>query len=943
MHSNMQLCMFGAGVPGSGWTSGPKVGPVDASRNPALRVAATLSALAVVVAACTDSGDDAADDGADGTGPAAIALTTEVGDDARLTVRSGDRDLLVSADDGAVAWRTAEQAAAPKGGAYLGHELLTSEPESEAPWTDATAATVTGDGDGDGDTVRATLTAGQHGDGEATLSAEPAGDGITRITVTAPEGANEVSVSFACGDDERFYGFGAQTWATQHRGETIPIWVVEQGLGKVTPETPEPVPSLLGEPYDSYLPMPWFASSAGYGISLDTTRYSTFELCTAEHPDRWTITTWDDELSWFVIGGDTPRDLLVRYTGLVGRPLREPPDWFYAPMNDAVRGRANVERVARVLRDNDIASSVIWTEDWIGLGSAATGLRLSHDWDVSPDDYPDLRSMTDALHDDGFRFLGYVSPFIPDAAATPGGTATLPSGQEVTLFPQNDVKWPEAIEGGFTITDEGGEPYRMLSPPFVSPPGSALDVTNDEAVAWFQGWIERAEALGLDGSMTDFGEWVPVDARFADGRTGAEVHNEYPLLWQQANRDVWERLRPDGDYLFYVRSGFTGTARLAPAVWGGDQNTTFDRLDGLGSVITMGVNLGLSGIGYYGHDIAGYSAFALPGIENTPTTEELFLRWAAIGAYTPMMRTHHGSRYGENWSFEGAPNPANPVEPIQDPETLATWKRLADEHIQLFPYLKAYGAEYAETGLPIMRHLWLTYPDDPVVWRGLPDDPRFDAFAAVGRPERELFQYLLGDQLLVAPIIDEGATSRPVYLPAGRWYDLRTGEAFVGPTVVEATAAPGEIPVFAPAGALVPRLPSGVETLVPTDDPEVVDVSDVADRMVVDVFLGTDGSFALTDGTRLELTSGEVPGRDAGGDVAGGRDGDGEVAVTVTVDGEAIPPAAGDPGDPPVGATVVVLPEGDDVTAEITVGGTTHRLTITDAPTARAYTLRIRA
>ncbi len=895
-------------------------GPLGSSPCGAARrgVALALAALAVVTAGCTGA-DDGADDGS--TDPAVPALTTEVADDARITVRAGARELITSPDDGAVAWRTAEQTAAPKGGTYLGHELLASQPATEAPWTEAVSAEVTDDGG----VVQATL--GADG-GEAALSAEPAGEGITRVTVTAPEGADEIAVSFACGADERFYGFGAQTWATQHRGETIPIWVVEQGLGKLTPETPEPAPALLGEPYDSYLPMPWFASSEGYGISLDTTRYSTFELCTPEHPDRWTITTWDDELSWFVIGGDTPEELLVRYTGLVGRPLREPPDWFYAPMNDAVRGRANVERVAGVLRDNDIASSVIWTEDWIGLGSAATGLRLSHDWDVSPNDYPDLASMTDALHDDGFRFLGYFSPFTPDAAATPGGTATLPSGQQVTLHPQNDVKWPEAVDGGFTFTDEAGEPYRMLSPPFVPPPGSALDVTDAEAVEWFQGWVEDAEALGLDGSMTDFGEWVPVDARFGDGRTGAEVHNEYPLLWQQANRDVWERLRPDGDYLFYVRSGYTGTARLAPAVWGGDQNTTFDRLDGLGSVVTMGVNLGLSGIGYYGHDIAGYSAFAVPGIENTPTTKELFLRWAAIGAYTPMMRTHHGSRYGENWSFEGGPNPANPVEPLQDAATLTTWKRLADEHIQLFPYLKAYGAEYAETGLPIMRHLWLAYPDDPAVQAGRPDDPRFDTFAAVGRPAREMFEYLLGDELLVAPIIDEGATSRPVYLPAGRWYDIRTGEAFVGPTVVEATAAPGEVPVYAPAGALVPRLPSGVETLVETADPEVVDVTDVADRMVLDVFLGADGTFALPDGTTFELTSGEVP--------TGGDD-----AVAITVDGAGVEPTSSPEGLS--GLVTAELPAGDQVTAEIGVGDTDHRLTITGAPRARAYTLRIRS
>ena len=412
----------------------------------------------------------------------------------------------------------------------------------------------------------------------------------------------------------------------------------------------------------------------------------------------------------------------------------------------------------------------------------------------------------------------------------------------------------------------------MLTPPFVPPGGAGLDVTDAEAVEWFKGYLAEAEAQGLDGSMTDFGEWVPFDAQFEDGSTGAETHNRYPLLWQKANREFWDAARPDGDFLFYVRSGYTGTQQFAPAFWGGDQNTTYDRLDGLGSVVTLGVNLGLSGIPFYGHDIAGYSAFAIEGVEDTPTDRELFLRWASIGAYTPMMRTHHGSRYGENWSFEGGPNPAKPEEPLADPSTLEVWKTLAAEHISLFPYQQAYGQEAVERGVPIMRHPLLVYPDDPVFAGELPDEPAWAEFDAVSLPEGETFQYFLGDELLVAPVIDEGATERPVYLPSGDWVEIHTGERIGGPTTVTAPAEPGEIAVYAPAGAVIPRLPEGVETLAPTDDPDIVDHTDVEDELVVDVVAGADGSFTLVDGTSFELT---------GDAVFGGE-------VTATVDGDAV-------------------------------------------------------
>lgn len=680
-----------------------------------------------------------------------------------------------------------------------------------------------------------------------------AGNGsVIKVSLSVPAGQNQLSQSFLCGADERFYGFGSQSFATQHRGQTVPLWVNEGGLGKVAPGE-ERQSSFQGEIYDSHVPVPFFMSSAGYGVYLETYHRAVIELCTEDHADSWRLEVWDDEVTFYVFAADTALELLEIYGELGGNPLRMPPDWFFAPMNDAVRGQENVLRVMNKIRDNNIPSSVMWSEDWIGVGSQATGFRLSHDWDYSEYEYPDFKDMVDDLHTNGFKFLGYFSPFIIHKNSTSERTETV-DGEQVQLYAHNQERWEQAEANEYYFTTEAGAYYPMITPPF-NYSNTGMDLTKQSAIDWLHEYLTAAEELGLDGSMTDFGEWVPWDAQFANGETGAAVHNEYPVLWAKAHRDFWEEARPDGDYLFYVRSGYSGSQVHASAFWAADQNTNWDRLDGMASVITIGINLGLSGVSFYGHDIAGYSAFEIEGVANDRTTEELFFRWTEIGAYTPMMRTHHGSVYGENWSFEGAPNEENPVEPVEDAETLAHWKNYAEQHIALFPYLKAYAKQSVERGLPIMRHPWLLFPDDEVIQNGT-DNDLFAAFTGESTgiyPFNELFQYFLGNELLVAPIISEGSTSRPVYLPEGTWFNIFTNEAHAGKQTITATAAVEEIPVYAPAGAIIPRLPEGVETLVPIEDESIVDHTDVADQMRLAIYLGADGSFTLADGTQFTL------------------------------------------------------------------------------------------
>ncbi len=195
--------------------------------------------------------------------------------------------------------------------------------------------------------------------------------------------------------------------------------------------------------------------------------------------------------------------------------------------------------------------------------------------------------------------------------------------------------------------------------------------------------------------------------------------------------------------------------------WAGDQQTDWTTTDGFPTVVPALLNLGISGVPYVTHDIAGFS-----GTQTAPSTKELFQRWTELGAFTPIMRTHEGANRDENWSWE------------TDAETTAHFRRFARVHAALRPEWEALAAEAAATSAPILRHLVLVYPDD-----------------ATSRTVSD--QFLVGESLLVAPVVSEGATTRAVYLPPGAtWYHVWTGSAHAGGQTITIAAPIGEPPVF---------------------------------------------------------------------------------------------------------------------------------------------------
>lgn len=655
-------------------------------------------------------------------------------------------------------------------------------------------------------------------------------------------GNNRSTVAFECADNEAFMGFGGQAIDVDHRGHTFPLFVKEGGNGRLLTEEPVQSPFyILGTRHQTSVPIPFFVSSEGYGFLGDGFRYNKFSMC-EENESAWRYETWQGDMSFHVFYGPEPLDVLERHTALVGRP-DAPPNYVFAPWTDAIRGSANVRQFMNFLRDQDIPTSVVWSEDWAGASGDGTNFFLDQNWLFDDFFYPDLPQLTDDLHDIGIKFQGYFSNF---AFATP---ATDPDYQSTHL--------EEGMEMGYFFTQDGATDFQDAARlPFQT---AYVDLYNEDAVDWMIDFMNLAMDAGVDGWMADYGEWVMLDVDNAAGMDQFEAHNRYPVEWARVNsRALSEREAIDGiERVSFHRSANNGSQQFDNTVmWGGDQATSFELGDGLPSALAVGINQGVSGLVYWGSDIAGYAEWRSDperiGIADGPCiTEELWYRWVEFGAFSPIMRSHHGRRATQNWHLYNvifgppAPPGAEPVivegtercPELPDPSVVGInmasvehWKRYAKLHTQLAAYQFENAEQAAATGAPLMRAMGLMFPDDLNVW-GMTD------------------QYMFGPDILVAPVIEEGALSRDVYLPAGDWMPFEGGATITGPSTESVAAPVGEIPAFVRAGTVIPLLPATVDTLVRKSDydippdTDVVYLEDVETAREVRVYLGADGKF----------------------------------------------------------------------------------------------------
>ncbi len=615
------------------------------------------------------------------------------------------------------------------------------------------------------------------------------------LRLQAPASDNRVRASFACDANDHFLGFGSQDQSVDERGHQIHVWISEPGIGKTDQdEIPpdDPVWMLHGTRDAASYPLPSFLSNRGMAFLDDTSRRVVFDLCKTD-PKTWSLVTWDHAVTLRIFDGPQPADAIDRLTAYIGRqPLAN--DVALAPWNDAIFGSAHVRAVANLLRANKIPSGVIWTEDFRGGQDEGDNYRIGDEWDVDPTLYPDIEQLAKDLHAEGFRFLAYNNTF-------------LVKGTQI---------YQAAEKAGVTIQKPRGGEYDFTGPTFE--PTTMVDLTNPAGVAFVETALEKLLSYGFDGWMSDYGEWLPADAVLHDGEEAEAYHNTYPRAYFLAVQAAMKHANDPAHSLYFVRSGSIHTAPLQPVVWAGDQWTNFMPDDGMPTVVTMGLNLGLGGIAIYGSDIAGYQNGTYP-----PSTKECFFRWTEVGALSPVMRTHHGTKARTNWWFG------------EDADTIAHFKRWATFHARLWPYLRAAANEAYQHGMPIMRQLALAFPSQDRAWTI--DD-----------------EYLFGPSLLVAPVTVQGATSRSMWIPPGRWMPFQGGDEVTGPKDLTADAPLTEVPMFVPPGTIIPMLPDTLDTLMPAQPP-LVDLDQVQNDRTLLLFAGADGKLTDLDGTQYTLTS----------------------------------------------------------------------------------------
>lgn len=534
-------------------------------------------------------------------------------------------------------------------------------------------------------------------------------------------GANRWWFTLPGEDGEHVYGCGEQFSFLDLRGRRFPLWTSEQGVGRNRARwvtwMADAADRAGGDYWWTFFPQTSFVSSRRLWYHLDTSAYAVFDFSAAR---RHELSCWALPHRLVIGTAATMRGLLVDQSAHFGRQP-ELPDWIYDGVILGIQGGTDacLEKLGRA-RAAGVPVCGIWAQDWQGINVTSFGQRLRWNWEWDRERYPGLDGAIERLRAEGVRFLGYVNPYVA-------------AGRSLFV---------EASARGYLAKDGKGADYLVDFGEFTA---GIVDFTNPAAFAWYKGIIGRnLVGLGLSGWMADFGEYLPTDAVLASGESAEVAHNAWPVLWARCNREAVEE-SGRGDTLWFMRAGGPGSQRHCPMMWAGDQNVDWSMDDGLPSVITAALSLGLSGHGLSHADIGGYTT-----LFRMRRTKELLLRWTELAALSPLMRGHEGNRPARNWQFDS------------DAETLAALARMGRFHAALKPYLKALVAENAATGIPVMRPLFLDNEGDEAAW-SIKD------------------QYFLGSDLLVAPVVKRGARRRRLHLPPGAWVHLWSGQRHSAP------------------------------------------------------------------------------------------------------------------------------------------------------------------
>ncbi|PYZ92618.1 alpha-glucosidase [Salipaludibacillus keqinensis] len=563
---------------------------------------------------------------------------------------------------------------------------------------------------------------------------------IDRIDVTfnkKEESNNERCwIRVAADEEEKIYGCGEQLSYFNLRGKNFPLWTSEPGVGRnketYTTWQADVKDRAGGDYYTTNYPQPTFVSTNKYFLHLSTTAYADFDF---SHKDFHELHTWEVPESLQIVAGSTYLELVEKMSEVFGTQP-ELPEWTYNGIWLGIQGGTEVvEQKLETMLQNDVKVGAVWCQDWQGKRITSFGKRLMWNWIWDKDMYPNLDQKIWEWKEQGIRFLGYINPYV---------------AKEGHLY-------KEAKEKGYLATKEDGSDYLVDFGEFYC---GVVDFTNPQASEWFKEVIQtNLIDFGLDGWMADFGEYLPTDVKLYDGSDPMKMHNLWPTLWGSINRKAIEERETKDDLVYFMRAGYTGIQKECPLLWGGDQSVIWEKDDGLASVIPAALSSGMTGCGLHHSDIGGYTS-----LHGNKRSKELLLRWVEMAAFTPVMRTHEGNRPDDCFQFDG------------DEETIKQFAKMTKIYTELAPYIRKCVKENAEKGIPVQRPLFMHYEQDQISY-----DIKY--------------QYLLGKDLLVAPVYEQGKSSWEVYLPEDKWVHLWTGDTYSGGHH-EVRAPIGHPPVF---------------------------------------------------------------------------------------------------------------------------------------------------
>lgn len=501
-----------------------------------------------------------------------------------------------------------------------------------------------------------------------------------------PENNFHVSEQLTIDVGEYIYGLGERFTSFIKNGQTVDIWNEDGGTG--TEQT--------------YKNIPFYTSNKGYGVFVNSSDKVSFEVG-SEKVSKVQFSVPGEKLEYFIMAGDSLKDVLNQYTNLTGKPTL-PPAWSFGLwLSTSFLTDYDEETVTKFvdgMSERDIPLEVfhfdcLWMKEYEWCNFT---------WDERM--FPEPEKMLRRLKDKGLKICVWINPYV---------------GQKSPMF-------DEGMANGYFLKRANGDVWQWDK---WQAGLAVVDFTNPEAVAWYQGKLKGLLDMGVDSFKTDFGERIPTDAVYYDGSDPELMHNYYAYLYNEIVFDLLKAERGENDAVVFARAASVGSQKF-PVHWGGDCTSDYPSM---AESLRAGLSFGLSGFGYWSHDIGGFEAGC---------SDDLYKRWTQFG----LLSSH--SRYHGSWEYK--------VPWLYGEEAVKVSSQFTKLKLRLMPYLMKQGKIAAETGSPMMRAMVLEFPED----------------VTTHTLDR---QYMFGDNLLVAPIFNDKGQG-DFYVPSntGKWTNYLTNE-----------------------------------------------------------------------------------------------------------------------------------------------------------------------